>query len=135
MEIATRRAVAAGVMLLNVIADLRKVAGSGLRPSEHASTGIPAVNQFPDFLVVYELTAVGGGKPFLNFLHEPFIVVDHALHGFNHQRLAIAALLGGKAGELCLQVGVQTHFHGSSLVIAENSVNNHSWPYLQSLQS
>jgi hypothetical protein len=25
------------------------------------------LNQFPDFLVVYELTAVGGGKPFLNF--------------------------------------------------------------------
>src|ERR1700720_671773 len=74
--------------------------------------------------MVDEFATVGGGKPLLHFLEEPFIVVDHAFHGFNHQRLAIAALLGGKAGELCLQVGAQMHFHGSSLGNARNRVNN-----------
>lgn len=39
-----------------------------------------------------------------HFLEEPLVVVDHALHGFRHQRLAIAALLGGKAGKFFLQV-------------------------------
>jgi hypothetical protein len=41
-----------------------------------------------------------------------------------HQRPAVAALLGGEAGELCLQVGVPTRFHGSRLWIAENRTNN-----------
>jgi hypothetical protein len=45
-----------------------------------------------------------------------------AIRGFDRQRLAIAALLGGKAGELCLQAGVQTYFQGSKLGIQEKGV-------------
>jgi hypothetical protein len=73
--------------------------------------------------MVDELATVGGGKPFLDFLHEPFVVVDHAFDGLHYERLAVAALLGRQAGELCLHFRLQAHFHGSSLGIAGNRVN------------
>ena len=45
--------------------------------------------------MIDEFASVGGGKPFVHFLDEPFIVVDHVLEGFHRQRFTIAALLEG----------------------------------------
>lgn len=57
--------------------------------------------------MVDELAAVCGGDALFHFLKKPFIVVDHAFDGFQHKRLAIAALFGGETSELGLQIGFQ----------------------------
>jgi hypothetical protein len=56
---------------------------------------VPAIDQSSNILMIDEFASVGGGKPFVHFLDEPFIVVDHVLEGFHRQRFTIAALLEG----------------------------------------
>jgi hypothetical protein len=76
-----------------------------------------------DVFVVDKFAAIGGGESLFYFLEEPFVVVDQALDGFHDQGLAVTALFGGKAGELFLQVGIQSYFHGFSVEMQGNIVN------------
>jgi len=62
---------------------------------ERASAGAPPINQFSDVFVFDEISAVGRCEAFFYFLEKPFIVVDHAFDSFDHERLALAALLRG----------------------------------------
>ena len=77
-------------------------AGSVQRTS---SAGIPPVNRLANFFVLNKLSLIGGRQTFFYFLRKPFIVVDQPLHGFHHQRFAIAALFAGQPGELGFQWG------------------------------
>jgi len=65
--------------------------------------------------MINEFASVGGGQAFFQFTQEPFVVIHEAFHGFHHQRLAVAPLLGGNAGEFFLQIWVESQFHEISL--------------------
>jgi len=58
-----------------------------------------------------EFAAIGGGDALLDFADEPLVVVHHALHGFDYQRFAVAALLRCQLRELGLKIGTQVYFH------------------------
>ena len=74
--------------------------------------------------MIDELTAIGGGKTLLHFAEEPFVVAEHAFHGFDDKRFAIATLLGGNTGELFLEAGIEANFHEARLGIGEGGVNS-----------
>jgi hypothetical protein len=74
--------------------------------------------------VVDKFAAIGGGESLFYFLEEPFVVIDQALDGFHYQGLAVATLFGGQAGELFLQVGIESYFHWFSVEMQRNIVNN-----------
>lgn len=90
-------------VLLDVIADLGEIAGRGVASSEFSLTGIPVIDQSADLIVLDELTAIGSGEAFFHFAQEPFVVVEHAFHGFDNQRFALATLFEGHTRKLFLK--------------------------------
>ncbi len=84
---------------------------------------IPAFDALFDFVVIHELATIGGGDALLDFTDEPLVVVHHALHGFDYQRFAVAALLGGEFGALGLKVGAEMYSHGYRVEFAGEGVN------------
>jgi hypothetical protein len=93
------------------------------RASGCASTGIPVVNHLSDIRVVDELIAVSRSKALFHLANKPFVVVYQAFDCLNDKCFGIAALLGSKAAQLRLQIGVETHFHWFSLGIVKSAVN------------
>jgi hypothetical protein len=90
---------------------------------ERASAGVPPINQFSNVFVVDEFATVGRGEALFYFLGKPFIVVDHTLDGFDHQRLAVAVLLGSEVTESCMKLRAQTDLHGGRVGAGNTSVS------------
>lgn len=92
-------------MLFEIVGNLCEVAGRGFGPTDTHLARVPAFDALSDFIVIHELAAIRGGYALLNFADEPLVIVHHALHGFDHERFAVAALLGSQLRELGLKVG------------------------------
>jgi hypothetical protein len=99
------------VMLVDIVANAREIAGGRFRPG-YALSGIPAINESA-YRHVVDAT-VSGGQTLLHFAEKPFAVVHQTLYCLSRKRFRVAALLGGEASELGLQVGVEVYFHVSS---------------------
>ena len=61
--------------------------------------------------MLYKFTPVSRIEAFANFVQEPVVVVDQSLYRLVDQRLGVTALLCGHARQLCLQIGIEVHFH------------------------
>jgi len=61
--------------------------------------------------MVDEFATVGGSRALLHFAEKPLVVVHHALYRLLHKGAGVAAAVGGKAGQLSLQVGIKIYFH------------------------
>jgi hypothetical protein len=96
-----------------------------LEPSNgRASTGIPAIDQFADVLVLNEFAPIGRGKTLFHFREKPLVVTEHSLHGLDNESFPLASLLGSDTRQLFFQFWTQAHFHAASLGGAKGRVNN-----------
>ena len=68
-----------------------------------------------DVVVRERLTALDLRQAFLDFPHEPTVVIQQALDGLAHQRLCVGPALLGKAREPGLLLRRERHVHGSSV--------------------
>jgi hypothetical protein len=60
------------------------------------------MNQLSDVFVLDQLTPLGRRQSLLYFPKKPLVVVHEPLDRFLHQRLCVAASLGGQAAEFGL---------------------------------
>jgi hypothetical protein len=72
---------------------MRQIGRRRASSSGFASAGIAAIDNFADFLVIHKLASIGSGQALVDLAQKPVIVVQQALHRFQHQRFRGAALL------------------------------------------
>lgn len=61
-------------MVSHVVADVLKIPEQQVPSGGSALTGIPAINQSPNLLMVNEFISIGCREAYLNLLNKPFFM-------------------------------------------------------------